>query len=119
MSSTCATRKGRAPRARPSLTTLFGKIDKNVRVYQLVSLLHQGWGKGRATRQQEFHCDIPEELRKKLQDKKIPIKLHCMTKNATMEVDGHEIQTPHCIQSSRFSSALQFCIIWQVIESSD
>ena len=46
-------------------------------------------------------------------------ELHCMTKNVTMEVDGHEIQTPHCIQSSRFSSVLQFCIIWQVIESSD
>ena len=46
-------------------------------------------------------------------------EMHCMTKNATMEVDGHEIQTPHCIQSSRFSSVLQFCIIWQVIESSD
>ena len=58
-----------------ALTTLFGKIDKDVRVYQLVSLLHQGWGKGRANGQQEFHCDIPKELRKKLLDENIPIKL--------------------------------------------
>ena len=31
-----------------------------------------------------------------------------MTKNVTVEVDGHEIQTPHCIQSSQNQNQIYY-----------